>query len=230
MPERPALVLVPGLGLDERAWQPTVDALHLQGYDDVSVLPLPGYGLPATGSTDLSPRALARTVAAHLLARPTVQVLLGHSASCQVVAQAAALAPDRVLGLALVGPTTDPRGRTWTRLALRWLATARREDPRQIPGLLGQYRRTGLLTMARAMDAARRELISESVARLGCPVLTVRGRHDRICPEDWAVRLSRGRVLQHRSPASVTLPAGAHMVPLTHGALVAEVVAGARWS
>ena len=42
-------------------------------------------------------------------------VLIGHSSSCQVVAHAGALAPERVTGLLLVGPTTDPRAATWPR-------------------------------------------------------------------------------------------------------------------
>jgi pimeloyl-ACP methyl ester carboxylesterase len=46
------------------------------------------------------------------------------------------------------------------------------------------------------------------------PALVVRGRHDRICPADWARSLA---------PAE-TLGAGAHMVPLTHGDQLAPLV------
>jgi pimeloyl-ACP methyl ester carboxylesterase len=52
-------------------------------------------------------------------------VLLGHSASCQIVVQAAVRDPHRVTALVLVGPTTDPRARSWLGLAGRWLRTAR---------------------------------------------------------------------------------------------------------
>jgi len=76
--------------------------------------------------------------------------------------------------------------------------------------------------MARAMDAARRHRIDRLLARVACPVLVVRGRHDRIAPADWVSTLAelapQGR--------AVTLPAGAHMVPITHPtALAAQIEA-----
>ena len=215
---RPELLLLPGLGLGPEAWEPTISASATQAaFAAVSVLPLPGYGLPATRGTDLAPRALAELVAARLRDRGPA-VLAGHSASCQVAAHAATLVPDLVDGLALVGPTTDPRARSWPRLAARWLATAAHERPGQVPSLARQYHRTTLATMARAMDAARREHIEETLEAVRCPVVVLRGTNDRICPADWAEWLA---------PA-VTLPAGAHMVPLTHGTLVAEELARSR--
>lgn len=147
-------------------------------------------------------------------------MLVGHSASCQVVVQAARRVPDSVVGLVLVGPTTDPRAVTWPRLVHRWLATARRERPSQVPALVRQYLRTGLRTMARGMDAARRDRIEEALLLVGCPVLLLRGPHDWIAPQDWLLSLTNGR----RSARPVTLSAGGHMVPLTHGDLVAEAV------
>lgn len=149
-------------------------------------------------------------------------MLAGHSASCQVVAHVAAEAGDRVAGLVLVGPTTDPSARSWPALVRRWLRTARREDPRQVPGLVGQYAGTGPVTMARAMDAARKDRLEQTLERLACPVLVVRGRHDAICDESWARAVERAASNGSRA---VSLPAGAHMVPSTHGSLVAAEIA-----
>jgi pimeloyl-ACP methyl ester carboxylesterase len=205
------LVMVPGLGLGPEAWHPTRAALG--ELLDTAVVPLDGYGVPAGRSADLRPEALG----ARLLERVPEEgrlVLAGHSASCQVVAHAARMAPERIAGLLLVGPTTDPRARGWLRLAVRWLATALHERPGQVPSLVRQYHRTTLRSMARAMDAARRDRIEETLASVGCPALVVRGRHDRICPERWA----------HSLASTVTLSAGGHMVPLTHGHLVAHAV------
>jgi pimeloyl-ACP methyl ester carboxylesterase len=214
-----ALVLVPGLGLGPEAWHPTVAALD--GRPTTVVVPLPGYGVPADRSADLCPEALAARLLDQVPAQGRL-VLAGHSASCQVVAHAARQAPDRVAGLLLVGPTTDPRARGWGRLAKRWVATAVHERPGQVPALVRQYHRTTLATMARAMEAARHDRIERTLAATACPALVVRGRHDRICPEGWAESLAR----------TVTLPAGGHMVPLTHGGLVAgalgELVAAAE--
>jgi pimeloyl-ACP methyl ester carboxylesterase len=76
--------------------------------------------------------------------------------------------------------------------------------------------------MARAMDAARWHRIDRLLARVTCPVLVVRGRHDRLAPADWVSTLAeltpQGR--------AVTLPAGVHMVPITHAtALAAQIAA-----
>lgn len=217
-PSAPAgrLTLVPGLGLGPEAWRPTV--ARLQADRPVELAPLPGYGLPARGQ-DLDPRALAERLVRALGDRGRT-VLVGHSASCQVVAHAAALAPDLTAALVLVGPTTDPRAASWPALGLRWLRTAGHETPRQIPTLVHQYARTTLPTILGAMDRARRDRIDETLVQGGRPLLVVRGRHDRICPADWADHLAG------RSPGGSvrTLPAGGHMVPLTHGELLAPVL------
>jgi pimeloyl-ACP methyl ester carboxylesterase len=202
------LALVPGLGLDAAAWEPTTRCLAGARCE---VTLLPGYGERAGAGADLRPATLAETLLTRL---PEGRfVLAGHSASCQVVAHAARLAPDRVTGLFLVGPTTDPRAQGWPRLVRRWLATARHERPGQVPSLVRQYHRTTLAVMARAMDSARKDRIDETLAQVRCPVRVVRGRHDRICPPDWAQALG----------ATDTLAAGGHMVPLTHGDLVAPL-------
>lgn len=208
------VVVVPGLGLDARSWAPVASRSPWP----VTVRTLPGFGLPAAADADLAPEALARLVVDDLVAGDgTPVVLAAHSAGCQVAAHAARLAPERVAALVLVGPTTDPRAASWPALVRRWLATAVLEDPRQVPALLRQYRRTGLRSMRRAMDAARRDAVHHTLAGVTCPVLVVRGRHDRICPADWAADLG---------DRSVTLRRGSHMVPFTHGDDVARAVAG----
>jgi pimeloyl-ACP methyl ester carboxylesterase len=204
------LLVVPGLGLDARSWAPVVQRLTLR----VDVQPLPGYGVPAPRRTDLSPARLGARLGEELRGgRPTV--LAGHSSGCQVAAHAARAAGQTVVGLVLVAPTTDRRAAGWPALARRWLRTAAHEDPRQVPGLVRQYRGTGLWSMARAMDAARREDLRATLRGQRLPLLVVRGPADRICPQDWAESLAQ---------RCVTLRSGGHMVPSTHGAEVAEVV------
>jgi pimeloyl-ACP methyl ester carboxylesterase len=220
------LCCVPGLGLDERAWHPTIQVLHSRGQlETVVVPPLPGYGVRPTYDDDLRPSTLgARLVAECLADVSTGTVLMGHSASCQIVARAACLVPDRISALVLVGPTTDPRAASWPLLAQRWLRTAIWERPGQVPLLARTYARTGLLWILRAMDAARREDVRTSLRDLDCPVLVVRGRHDRICPEDWADQLVASAPAGSRV---VTLARGGHMVPLTHGEMLAAVLGDA---
>jgi pimeloyl-ACP methyl ester carboxylesterase len=215
-----AVTCVPGLGLDAQEWGAAAHAVSARlGARGTTLRPVPGYGLRPSRDDDLSPRALGARLDRGLGRRT---VLLGHSASCQVVAHAAALAPHRVAALVLVGPTTDPRAATWPRLAGRWLRTASHERPSQVPFLVRSYARTGLGWMARTMDAARREDLRADLREVRCPVLVVRGRHDRICPDDWARDLAS---LGPHGSRAVTLPRGGHMVPLTHGGDVATAVA-----
>ena len=203
--------MVPGLGLGEAACAPTLTRLR----HGSRVVCLQGYGRPADRDGDLAPATLAVTLM-RAVDEPTPVVLVGHSASCQIVAEAAARCPARVAAIVLIGPTTDPRSASWAGLTQRWLRTACRERPWQVPLLVRQYVRTGPRSMLGAMDAARRHSILGALARCRVPVLVLRGRHDRIAPEDWCRRLG--------GDDAVTLAAGGHMIPLTHGPDVARAV------
>lgn len=183
---------------------------------------LPGYGERPRGGRVGGPAALGARVAARLRPDDGPVVLLGHSAGAQVAAHAAAAAPDPVVGLVLVGPSTDPRARTWPRLLGRWLRTAGHERAAQRPVLAWSYGRTGPVNALRTMDVVRRDDLEETLARVRCPVLVLRGPQDRICPADWAGQVVAAGPAGSRAE---TLPAGAHMVPLTHGPQVAAAVA-----
>lgn len=221
--DSPDVVAVPGLGLSGAVPRRFLDRMPRSS----QVVELPGLGFPAPLGTPLRPADLARRTLDEITARHAV--LVGHSASCQVVVEAAVQAPERVAALVLIGPTTDPRARTWPRLTARWLRTAVWERPGQVPVLLHDYRRTGWGSMRRGLDAARVHDIRPALAAVAVPVLVLRGRHDRICPQAWADELagiaSRGR--------AHTLSAGAHMVPLTRpdelatavGAFLTDVLA-----
>ena len=69
--------------------------------------------------------------------------------------------------------------------------------------------------MVRVMDTVRHDRIEETLQRVRGPVQVLRGAHDRIAPRDWCNALA----------PTVTLARGAHMVPLTHGDLVALALA-----
>lgn len=215
----PTLVAVPGLGLRRTAWDTTYAALP--GRRSRTVL-LPGFGERPSRTDRLDPAVLGGRLVERLSPDDGPVVLLGHSAGAQVVAHAAAAAADRVVGLVLVGPSTDPRARSWPALLGRWLRTAAHERPGQLPVLAWSYARTGPLHGVRTMEAARHDDVHETLAAVRCPVLVLRGRHDRICPVDWAERVAAAGPAGSRVE---TLPVGAHMVPLTHGPQVAAAVA-----
>jgi pimeloyl-ACP methyl ester carboxylesterase len=219
---RTAIVAVPGLGLSAEFTNRTLDRLPRPS----TVVLLPGFGLPASRDAPQSPQELAQLLLTRLddLGYGRA-ILLGHSASCQIIVQVAAQAPGRVEALVLVGPTTDPRARDWPSLAARWLCTAVWERPGQLPLLLRDYWRTGLGAMSRGIDAARKDHIDYVLTTVEAPVLVVRGPHDRISPRRWADNLAA--TAQHGQ--AQTLSAGAHMLPFTHpDALAASIDAFLR--
>ena len=209
----PTVVAVPGLGLSVDGWRGPGVVIAARQRVGFAALALPAYGLPAHHGEPLDPVASARRLLARLDELGADRVtLLGHSASCQLVTEAARLLPERVTALVLVGPTTDPRAPTWPRLAARWLATAAHEPLGQVPLLVRDYAYSGLATFAQAMDAARRHPLAPVLAGLDQPVLLVRGPDDRIAPQAWHDDL----VALRPGIGSVTLSTGAHMVPVTH--------------
>jgi pimeloyl-ACP methyl ester carboxylesterase len=165
---RPPLIAVPGLGLSVEV--PAGTLRLLQPAHESTVVALPGYGSPYEPGTALDPAALAARLLRHPETRRASRaILLGHSASCQIVAEAAVQDPARVAGLILVGPTTDPSAASWSTLAARWLRTAAWERPFQVPVLVRDYRHTGLTTTGRAMDAARRHRIYHLLRKSPAP-------------------------------------------------------------
>jgi pimeloyl-ACP methyl ester carboxylesterase len=148
-------------------------------------------------------------------------VLVGHSQSCQVVVAVAERDP-RVVGVLLLGPTTDPRMRRPDVLAWRWVRTAVHEPWWQAPLVLVQWLHTG----PRAMRALWRQIASDPIdqrlRRVPVPVVVVRGTRDALCPRDWAVHLAacapRGRLVELRRAA--------HLTPQTRPDDVARLVRG----
>ena len=204
-----SLVLVPGLGLDERS------SARLRGEFASAVVHLPGMG----ESRRVPPLdELAARLVSALPDGPVV--LVGHSQSCQVVAAAAG--DPRVVGLVLLGPTTDPRLRRLPVLVRRWLRTALGEPWWQVPLVLRQWLRTGPRRMVELWRIASPDRLDARLAGVEVPVVVVRGTRDALCPADWAARLvaaaPRGRLVE--------LPGAAHMTVQTHPAEVAAVIRG----
>ena len=201
-------VLVPGMGLDARS------SARLRARIGGTVVPLPGMGLAET----VPPLpVLARRLSGELGEGPVL--LIGHSQSCQVVV-ATAQDDDRVVGLVLLGPTTDPRLRTRRGLVWHWLRTAVREPLSTLPLVVAQWLRTGPRAMAELWRAASPDRIDRRLATVGVPVLVVRGTEDALCPHDWAAGLAavapHGRLVE--------LPGAAHMLPQTNPDEVAALV------
>jgi pimeloyl-ACP methyl ester carboxylesterase len=204
----PEILLVPGLGLDERSSA----RLRRRAGGDVVILPGMGLGDRIGTLEELAGRLLAAL-------GPDPVLLVGHSQSCQIVVAAAERDP-RVAGVLLLGPTTDPRMRRLVVLAARWVRTAVREPWWQLPLVLAQWLRTGPVAMATLWRRTADDRIDERLRRVGVPVVVVRGDRDALCPHDWAAHLARcaprGRLVE--------LPGAAHMLPQTRPDDVARLV------
>lgn len=207
------VVFVPGLGLDSRSSQLV---RHQLGGRSTVVL-LPSLGLAAAHRANLSVQRQAERLLQSLPTGET-SILVGHSASCPVVVEAASNSND-VLGLVLIGPVTDPTAQTWPKMLRQWARTASHERLSEAPVLLPQYRRTGILSMLRGMDTMRHFRTDLALSRLDVPVEIVRGANDLIASHEWSA------VLRQACGGRLTTTDGAaHMVPITHAAAVAAAV------
>lgn len=117
-------------------------------------------------------------------------VLVGHSANCPVVAEAATRS-DAVVGLVLVGPVTDRRARTWPRMIGQWLRTAAHERAWETGVLAPQYAKVGLRSIVTGMSSTRRYRTDVALSAVTVPTVVVRGQHDRVAPARWCAALSR---------------------------------------
>jgi pimeloyl-ACP methyl ester carboxylesterase len=204
------VVFVPGLGLDAREWAGTRALLAGPSV----VVTLPSLGQSAPRGTGLHVEQQSQRVLATL---PTDcdLVLVGHSASCPIVVEAARH-HQRVVGLVLIGPVTDPTARSWPRMLIRWLGTAARERLWELVVLAPQYSSTGPSSMLRGMTQIRRYRTHTGLSRLPIPTHIIRGQHDRIASAQWCAQLA-SRSLTER----VCVPRAAHMLPLTHPHVIA---------
>jgi pimeloyl-ACP methyl ester carboxylesterase len=201
-------VFVPGLGLDARS------SARLRARIAGTVVHLPGMGLRET-VPEFS--ALVDRLVGGLGEGPVL--LVGHSQSCQVVVAAAQRDP-RVVGVVLLGPTTDPRLRRFGVLLRWWLATAVREPLWQMPLVVAQWARTGPRAMAALWRTAAPDRIDVRLTSVRVPVVVARGTRDALCPHDWAVRLAaaapEGRLVE--------IPGAGHMTVQTHPDEVAAIL------
>ncbi|TDU89669.1 pimeloyl-ACP methyl ester carboxylesterase [Kribbella voronezhensis] len=207
------VVLVPGLGLGPESYAPTVEYLDTQ----YEVVTLPGYGERAPRGVDLSTSALAERLVVRIKESPAV--LVGHSASCQIVVAAAIAHPELAKALVLVGPSGDRNTAGWATLAARWTASAIWDPPRLVPTLARQYFRTGFPSMARAIAAAQHYDMAAALSELRAPIIVVRSKHDRLAPPQWVQQ-----VADEAHGEAWTLPSGSHLPVLTNGRELAAYI------
>ncbi|MFK4789749.1 alpha/beta fold hydrolase [Microbacterium sp. ZW T5_56] len=105
------MILVPGLWLDARSWDPVIPALNDAGFRPLP-LTMPGTGRPADGVADIGIQDWVNAVVAAIDAADEPVVLVGHSGGGNVVWGAADRRPERVARVIFVDtvPPAPDRG------------------------------------------------------------------------------------------------------------------------
>jgi NAD(P)-dependent dehydrogenase (short-subunit alcohol dehydrogenase family)/pimeloyl-ACP methyl ester carboxylesterase len=215
----PTVVCVHGAGVSSRTLHPLV--AELGETLDAWAVDLPGFGRSDKPRRPLTTPELATALAAWLRSAGLAPAcLIGSSYGCQIAVDAAVRHPDAVSALVLVGPTVDPRARSWPRLIARWLRNSVHEDPRMLPSNIADYRDAGPGRVLATFQESIRDHVEDRLPRVRVPALVVRGELDRLGPPAWAERVARllpeGRL--------VTIPGVPHMVPFRAPRKLSEVI------
>lgn len=207
--DAPVFVLVHGLGVSSRYFQPLASELARTGR--VFVVDLPGYGAAPDPRRDVTlddhAGALAGMIAE--IARRWPQagppVIVGHSMGSNIVARLAARHPDIARKVVLMAPTMQEDRRGFWRATGALLRDALREPPVVFGIAITDYfLRCGLPYLLRQTPHLLGDRPEERMPELTAEVLVICGDRDTIVAVDWGERLSglgpTARFLQVRGP------------------------------
>ena len=215
----PPIVLVHGFGIASSYFVPL--AARLSRHAAVYVPELPGHGRSGHDARPLDIPELAEALAAWTDAmRLTSVVLVGHSLGCQILAEVAWRHPDRVAGVVLIGPTSDPSGETVLRQLVRLAASWLFERSTLAICMLVDYTRAGVSVLRMERASMMSHPMEEILPRVSAPALVVRGGRDAVAPQRWAETVSR----LLGAPAPSVIAGWGHAVHYDAPDAVAEVV------
>lgn len=205
----PAVMIVPGLGLSSRFYEPVLHNLARAGFRAVAP-DLPGFGQargPFTGSTiENAALWLLRFAEAARAGQPA---WIGHSISCQIVLAVADHEPDRARALVLAGPTGGA-GHPRLRQAAALARVAVTESPGIVLRVARDYLRANPVQYIGSWIRAVKDSPLERAPRIVAPTLLLIGSRDPVPPpafvSELEQRLQRATVLH--------VPGGNHALPL----------------
>lgn len=218
-PDAPPLVLLHGLGVSGTYMVPLARGLAPRWR--VLVPDLPGFGRSDSPPRALGVRGLADVLAAWLDAEGLPRVtILANSLGCQVTIDLAAREPARFKRLVLVGPTVDPRYRSFTAHTPRFFVDAFRE-PLSLAAIIAvDYARFGPLRFAATARSALDDRPEDKLPRIPAPALVVKGGRDGFVSTAWCKRVAGGLPRGEL----VVVPGEPHAVHYTAPARVAALV------
>lgn len=153
---------------------------------------LPGYGKSTSPGGFLAVQELADALLEWTRAREMDRpCLLGVSMGSQVVAEAAARAPDDVGSVVLAAPTTDPRGRAWPLLGARLIWNNMLEGVDVLSYSVPDYWDAGTSRVLRSWAQSREHRIEQVLPDVSQPALVVWGTQDKVCSKAWVEEATR---------------------------------------
>ena len=179
------VVLLHGVIVSSRYLVPLAAALA----DEFAVLvpDLPGYGMSANSSPDVSVAQLADAVVACAAAGGLARfALVANSFGAQIAVEAAIRFPAQIDRLVLIGPVTDPAARSLLQQYVRWQRNAPDEHLTVLPVMARDLLDLGPRRAARLLRLMLRHPIEERLPLVLAPTLVVRGGRDRVVPQRWA--------------------------------------------
>lgn len=225
----PAFVLVHGIGVSSRYFQPA--AAELSRLGEVYLVDLPGYGSAPNPKRPVSLTDHARVLAAVIreseISNP---VIVGHSMGSQVVSLLAKDFPEVSDRIVLMAPTMYPKYRSM-RIAAGKLMTDIWREPLAVKLIAGidYLFRCGLPYFLRQVPFVLDDSIETRMPDLRARVLVMRGDRDVIAPREWAVSLAQlapdgyfaevigPHVVMFTDPVSVAREIAAHAVEPDRG-------------
>ena len=158
----------------------------------VHALDLPGFGRSDGPPEVLTIPELADWVIAWMSAMGIHQChLVANSLGCEICAQIAVDAPERVPTLTLIGPTIDPKAHAFGVQVARLLRDSLREPFRLRMNWIFDLFRAGLRRAIGTTSAMFRYYIEEQLPRIAAPTLVMRGENDSTEPQTAALAMTQ---------------------------------------
>jgi len=187
--DAPPVVLIHGFGVSSSYFLPTAE--RLGRYLNVYAPDLPGHGKTAPPRKPLDVSELAEALIAWMDASGIeCASLVGNSMGCQVAVEAALRHPSRIDRMVLIGPTTDPRGRSVSQLMMRFLIGGLFEQPSLNWLLVKDYARMRS-RLIKEFNVMRADEVEVKLPHVDVPTMLVRGENDPIVPQRWLDEAAR---------------------------------------